>query len=120
MAGVTKYKVINSEWELVYEHLKGTGSMLYHSWDTIHILLDVNLSCTPDSDIHPEYKVSCIPWNCVMWLPGPGNHPFWRLPEIINGCFTWAAEVQTIKLVGTQAIVILSFELIYPHFVHLA
>ena len=55
-----------------------------------------------------------------MWLSDPGKHGFRRFPEIITGSLKWAAEVHTIKHgVGTQVTVILSFELIYPHFIHL-
>lgn len=100
--------IVGPEWELVCEHLKGTGSMLHHSRDTVHILLTVNLSCAPGSDVHPGYNVNCTPWNWVRWLSDPGKPPFCRFPEIIIGCLKWAAEVQTIKLIGTQTIVILS------------
>lgn len=94
--------------------------MLRHCKDTILILLTVNPSCAPGSDVHPGHSVSCTLWNWAMWLSDPGKHCFRRFPEIITGCLKWAAEVQTIKhQVGTQVIVILSFELIYPHFIHL-
>lgn len=93
MVGVIKYKVINFEWELVYEYLKGIGLMLYYFWDIIYILFDVNFSCILGSDIYLEYKVSCIFWNCVMWLFGFRNYFFWRFLEIINGCFIWVVEV---------------------------
>ena len=85
--------IVGPEWELVCEHLKGTGSMLHHSRDTVHILLTVNLSCAPESDIHPGYNVNCTPWNWARWPSDPGKHPFCRFPEIITGCLKWAVEV---------------------------
>lgn len=51
--------------------------------------------------------LSAVLWNChssptqsqfcplgldwAMWLPALGNHPFWKLPDIITGCILWAA-----------------------------
>lgn len=92
----TKRKnIVDPKWELVCEHPKGAGSMLHYCRDTIHILFSINLSCASGSDIYPGHNINHTPWNWAMWLPGPGKHSFWRLPEIITGFFTWAAEVQT-------------------------
>lgn len=67
------------------------------------------------TDIHPQHGVSPAPWDWAMWLPGLGNHLFWKLPDVITGCILWAAEVQTIKLEETQAISISTFGLLCPN-----
>lgn len=66
-------RTVDLEWELVCEHLKGAGSMLHYSRDTIHILRSVNLRCVPGSDIHLGHNISHAPWNWAKWLPGPGK-----------------------------------------------
>lgn len=53
-------------WKLVCEHLKSAGSVLDHCRDTIHILLKVNLSCAPGSEIHPGFSVNHTPWNWAV------------------------------------------------------
>lgn len=100
-----KKNTVDPEWELACEHLKGTRSLPHHSRGNIHILLTVNLSCAPGSDVHPGYNVSCtLTLELAIWLPGPGKHPFWRFPEIITGCLKWTAEVQSLSSVPDSGV----------------
>lgn len=83
-------------------------TVTFHIWHSMTLLRS-------GTDMHPQHGVSPAPWDWAMWLPGLGNHLFWKLPDIITSCILWAAEVQTIKLEETQAIRISTFGLLCPN-----